>query len=240
MTDRRSLDDEQRLNRLKLEALAEFSAGAGHEINNPIATIIGYAQQLLVGESDPDRRHALATIGAQAYRVRDMIGDCMLFARPPQPRSESIDLAVATKEVVTKLQQEAEWKGITIRTAQVVSTRIWADTIQLKVALSSFLRNSIEALSPGGEITMECRPEVIDDRNWGIFVISDNGPGLAEADREHLFDPFYSGRQAGRGLGFGLPKAWRIITQHGGKIEVADAQTTGVCITVYWPTEAGR
>ena len=56
----------------KLRALAEFAAGAGHEINNPVATIAGHAQRLLRDEADPDRRHALLTIGAQAYRIRDM------------------------------------------------------------------------------------------------------------------------------------------------------------------------
>ena len=69
----------------KLEALAEFAAGAGHEINNPLATIIGRAQLLLKDERDPQRRQMLLAIGAQAYRIRDMIGDAMLFGRPPSP-----------------------------------------------------------------------------------------------------------------------------------------------------------
>src|SRR5579872_5831871 len=84
---------DRQLNELKLRALAEFAAGAGHEINNPVATIVGYAQQLLADETNPDRRHALATIGAQAYRIRDMIGDVMLFARPPAPHPQVIDLS---------------------------------------------------------------------------------------------------------------------------------------------------
>ncbi|MDF1743086.1 MAG: histidine kinase dimerization/phospho-acceptor domain-containing protein, partial [Gimesia sp.] len=75
----------------KLEAMAEFAAGAGHEINNPVATIVGRVQMLLKGETDPDRRQSLATIGGQAYRVRDMIGDAMLFARPPDPRPVSLN-----------------------------------------------------------------------------------------------------------------------------------------------------
>src|SRR5579864_8603640 len=93
---------------LKLRALAEFAAGAGHEINNPVATIVGYAQQLLAGERDPDRRHALATIGAQAYRIRDMIGDCMLFARPPEPRPEPLDLSTIVREAAEKFAGEPQ------------------------------------------------------------------------------------------------------------------------------------
>src|SRR5437868_333293 len=96
---------------LKLRALAEFAAGAGHEINNPVATIVGYVQQLLADETDPDRRHALATIGGQAYRIRDMIGDVMLFARPPQPRPEPLELGVVCGEVVEKLSAVATAAG---------------------------------------------------------------------------------------------------------------------------------
>src|SRR5882724_7696375 len=101
-----SVSDRQ-LAELKLRALAEFAAGAGHEINNPVGTVVGYVQQLLAGETDPDRRHALATIGAQAYRIRDMIGDVMLFARPPQPRREQLDLTAVMNDVLSQFRAEA-------------------------------------------------------------------------------------------------------------------------------------
>src|SRR5258708_33349929 len=106
-SDNESFNIDRRLTELKLRALAEFAAGAGNEINNRVATIVGYAQQLLAGEVDPDRRHALATIGAQAYRIRDMIGDVMLCARPPLPRPESLDLAFVVRELVAKVADEA-------------------------------------------------------------------------------------------------------------------------------------
>ncbi len=69
----------------KLEALAEFAAGAGHEINNPLTVISGRAQLLLRDEKDPERRRTLALIRAQAVRVNEMIADMRLFARPPEP-----------------------------------------------------------------------------------------------------------------------------------------------------------
>src|ERR1700730_10577250 len=105
---------------LKLRALAEFAAGAAPDIKNPVATIVGYAQQLLAGETDPDRRHALSTIGAQAYRIRDMIGDVMLFARPPLPRLQNLDLVFVVRELVTKVADEA--RGAAIRIAAQADT----------------------------------------------------------------------------------------------------------------------
>src|SRR5436189_173395 len=99
-----SLDNrfETELREAKLRALAEFAAGAGHEINNPVATIAGHVQLLLAGETDPERRQALLTIGGQAYRIRDMIGDAMLFARPPQPQQQASDLVTALRETAQK------------------------------------------------------------------------------------------------------------------------------------------
>src|SRR6478735_643901 len=90
----------------KLEAMAEFAAGAGHEINNPLATIIGRAQLLLKDESDPQRRQMLISIGAQAYRIRDMIGDTMLFGRPPSPEIANVDLGQAIRHITAKLASD--------------------------------------------------------------------------------------------------------------------------------------
>lgn len=227
---------ETQLRDAKLRALAEFAAGAGHEINNPVATIIGYAQQLLAKETDPERRQALLTIGAQAYRIRDMIGDAMLFARPPEPRPTHEDLAQACREVVATLQADLPG-SISWEVKAEKAVTIWADAVQLRIVISSLLKNSVEAVSgsAAGRIGVEVDAQEIDGRAWGRLRMSDNGRGLSELEREHLFDPFFSGRQAGRGLGFGLPKCWRIVTLHGGRIEVTSLadQTTA---TVLWPS----
>jgi signal transduction histidine kinase len=235
MSEISSVDFDRQLAELKLRALAEFAAGAGHEINNPIATIVGYVQQLLPAESDPDRRHALATIGAQAYRVRDMIGDCMLFARPSEPRPESLDLSAVVREVAEKFAHEVQPGSISWQVEAVSEVGIYADPVQLRVVISSLLRNSCEALVSGGTIALESRASQENERPVAILSISDDGPGLSEPDREHLFDPFYSGRQAGRGLGFGLPKAWRIATLHGGRIDVSSPSGKGLVFTIIWP-----
>ena len=100
---------ERRLQDAKLASLAEFAAGAGHEINNPLGSIVGRVQLFARDESHPERRRQLATIGAQALRIRDMIGDAMLFARPPLPEPIPQPLA----DVVAEVQQRfaAEWRG---------------------------------------------------------------------------------------------------------------------------------
>lgn len=231
----RPFDDS--LEAAKLRALAEFAAGAGHEINNPLATIIGYAQQLLANETDPDRRHALATIGGQALRIRDMIGDVMLFARPPTPKPIPLDLGAVLLEIVEKFATEIEAAGILLETEISGPVEVFADPVQTRVAASAVIRNALEATSPGGRISCAAYVATELGKGYGVLSVCDSGHGLSDCNREHLFDPFYSGRQAGRGLGFGLSKAWRIVTNHGGRIEVASPAAGGTQFTLYWPAK---
>ena len=101
--------------------------------------------------------------------------------------------------------------------------------------ISSLLRNSLEALGSGGAIVLQTRQTRENERPVAILSISDDGPGLSPADHEHLFDPFYSGRQAGRGLGFGLAKSWRIVTLHSGRMNAMSPEAGGVVFTIFWP-----
>lgn len=221
--------------RAKLEALAEFAAGAGHEINNPVATIAGRAELLLKGETNPERRQALLTIGAQALRIRDMIGDLMLFARPPKPEPKSFDLVEVVDDVLRKLDEILRAKSLSVVRQGESSVPIVADPVQLRVVISNLLLNSMNASAVGGAITVECSSREADSRRSAVFVVKDRGVGLSAVEREHLFDPFFSGRQAGRGLGFGLCKCWRIVEQHGGQIDCDSSMDNGTMFRVIWP-----
>lgn len=217
----------------RMEALAEFAAGAGHEINNPLATIIGRAQQLLKDEPNPQRRQMLQSIGAQAYRVRDMIGDAMLFGRPPTPELQRVCLAEVATKVVSQLGEQLEQSNCQVAITIPPTVALDADPVQLAVVLSELLRNSRHALQPSGGTIALSATETAD--GFVQLEIMDHGAGFSELERTHAFDPFFSGRQAGRGLGFGLSKCWQILRQHGGRIEIES--TTGGPTTVrsFWP-----
>jgi signal transduction histidine kinase len=253
----------------KLEALAEFAAGAGHEVNNPLTVISGRAQLLLRDESDPERRHALALISAQAMRVYEMIADLMLFARPPRPELKRVELVELIDAVVAGLAQPCAAQETAIRrTGDPGPIVVEADPVQLAVALRAICQNSLEALQSGGHVEIavetgspvadvscrtsgasggadipvcpaescqqggqECLPHHDEELEVKIHV-RDDGPGLKPEERRHAFDPFYSARQAGRGLGLGLSKAWRIVTNHGGRIEVESQAGQGATFTL--------
>ncbi|MEM7812257.1 MAG: HAMP domain-containing sensor histidine kinase [Planctomycetota bacterium] len=219
-------DFEERLRAEKLAAVAEFAAGAGHEINNPAATIIGRARQLLADETDPARRHTLATIIAQGYRIRDMIGDAMTFARPPEPRPTAFDLADAVHTVAAEWRPRFDETDATLDTAAPDATPVFADREQVTVVVAELLKNALHAAGQGGRTTV-----AVDAASRRLSV-TDTGPGFTDEQRRHAFDPFYSGRDAGRGLGFGLSKCWRIVTNAGGTITLGDATPTTIAVTL--------
>jgi signal transduction histidine kinase len=226
----RAGDTDDALLRAKLEAMAEFAAGAGHEINNPLAAISGRAQLLLKDETDPERRRHLITIGAQALRIRDMIGDAMLFARPPEPQPQAVCVSDALERVQQSLAESLDHRQLSIGGARDADVVLQADPTQLEIVLSELLRNAIRFAPAGSTIDVDVHRS---ESESATIIVRDRGPGLSEIDREHLFDPFYSGRQAGRGLGFGLPKCWRIVTLHGGRIRPDECD--GFAMHVEWP-----
>ena len=222
---------------------AEMAAGAGHEINNPLATILGHVQLLLRGETDPDRRKSLEAIGGQAVRIRDMIGDLMLFARPPEPTLAVCDVAAVVREVVSRLQQEAGTRRIRIETTCEAVSAITTDAAQLRVVVACLIRNAFEAMSDGGTISVRVTAGRYpgsggdaDTTATGVTIrVDDTGKGFGPDELRMAFDPFFSGRQAGRGLGFGLPKCQAILSQLGGAIVVENQPDLGARATVWLP-----
>lgn len=224
--------DEFRPDDDRLAALAEFAAGAGHEINNPLATIIGRAQQLLRDEPEAARRQALAAIVGQAYRIRDMIGDVMTFARPPAPSLAAVDLGSVVQDVATKL--EPELSPLSCRIEMVIDEQVTAlaDRTQLAIVISELIRNAAEALQPAGGVI---RVAVSLSDSGARLDVSDAGRGFSDHERVHAFDPFFSGRQAGRGLGFGLCKVWQIVRLHQGRIVIESRPGGPTTVSVTWP-----
>jgi signal transduction histidine kinase len=223
----------------KLAALAEFAAGAGHEINNPLTVIVGRAQLLLRGETDSERRRDLAVIIAQAMRITEMIADLRLFAACPELERQAVDVSSLVCEAIESLQPAADEQQTALvyrsfnpepaATAQTIL--IGGDRVQLTVALRALVQNALEAVASGGRV------EVSVGLAGGEvqIAVSDDGPGILPEQRPHIFEPLYSARQAGRGIGMGLSKCWRIVTEHRGRIEVQSGPGCGAIFTICLP-----
>ena len=224
--------------------MKELAYGASHEINNPLANISARAQTLLRDERDPERRRALESIQQQALRAHEMISDLMLFARPPQLELAPVDAGVLVRQIAAEMQAECQRRDIAMSaTADADLPVLRADAVQLAVAVRALAANAVEAIGRGGnvEITANSLPGALPDADgdspWLRVEVRDDGPGIAAEIRPHVFDPFFSGREAGRGLGFGLSKAWRIVHEHGGRLTAENAER-GAIFRIELPAEA--
>jgi signal transduction histidine kinase len=232
-------DFERRLEREKLDAMKELAYGASHEINNPLANIAARAQTLLSDDQDPERRQKLMAIHRQAMRAHEMISDLMLFARPPKLNRTTFEAATFVRKVVAGLNNLAQENAVSLEFQ--LSNRpdeIFADETQLGVALHALVKNAIEAVDEGGHVSVAVNRLELEHQPWVGIAVRDDGPGISAEVREHMFDPFFSGREAGRGLGFGLSKSWRVVTDHGGQLVVQSPAGRGVQISLLLPLAA--
>jgi signal transduction histidine kinase len=229
----------ERLKAQKLRALAEFASGAGHEINNPLAVISGQAQYLLGQETDPARQKALRTIIAQTQRVHQILRELMQFARPPRPQKAAVDLPGLVREVAASLGEQAAQANVHLACADAEPIRVHADPDQMRTALTCLVRNAVEAAAASGHadawagVRLDTSvPDQVD------VIVENSGAGPDLPQREHLFDPFYSGRAAGRGRGLGLPTAWRLAREQGGDVHFAGVTAGRTRFVMSLPREA--
>lgn len=209
-----------RLQAMILETMAEFAAGAGHEINNPLAVISGQAQYLLTHEAEPSRQRALQTIIGQTQRIHDILTELMHFARPGKPQKRAIEVGSLIREVSVSLGGLAEQRHVRLLCPEAEpALAVSADPRQAQTALACLLRNAIEAAPAEGWAGIRIEAAAPDRLD---LVVEDSGPGPTPAQRQHMFDPFYSGRPAGRGRGLGLPTAWRLARENGGDVRFDD------------------
>ncbi|MDR2116744.1 MAG: HAMP domain-containing histidine kinase [Planctomycetaceae bacterium] len=220
----------EKLEQQKLEALAEFAAGAGHEINNPLAIISGHAQLLLRETENAEHRRQLAVILAQVKRAYEMIADIRYFARPPKPETEQFDLVKLLQSLAAEQTPLMRELGIELHfETDFDSVNIETDPLQLRLVITALCNNACDILQiTGGNIWLSLQQT----EGWYEIWVEDDGPGVATEIRELIFCPYYSGRQAGRGLGFGLSKSWRIMQQLGGSIKYEPSKNNGAKFVV--------
>lgn len=230
----------------RLEALREFAYGAGHEINNPLANIAARAQALLLDEADPERRRKLATIVDQAFRARDMIGGLMIFARPPRPAPERVDADAVVRQAIQGLRQRVEVWGVLLEySPSPQPVELFFDPAHAAEALRLVAENAIEATGAGERVVFAVSraaggpgAAAVISGAAAVISVSDGGRGMNADELRRAFDPFSSGREAGRGIGMGLPKAWRLLQIGGGAIGIESEPGRGTRVELILPAAA--
>ncbi len=185
------------------------------------------ALEKLPAES-PVREH-LEVILRNAHACRRIIGDLLALARPAAPRLEPTDLGAVCREVARTLVRLAEKKGVSLVATDSAAVPVEANPDELRQAVLNLALNAIEATASGKEVRMEARRE----DGAAVLEVRDQGAGIPEADRERIFQPFFTTKTSGTGLG--LPVAQGIIERHGGRIDLQSAVGEGAVFRVVLP-----
>lgn len=219
----------------KMSALGELAAGLAHEIRNPLASIMGSAEALM---SDYDESHRKYRIGKlmlkEIDRLNRVVSDILGFARPNPPERSVQDLTALAKEVVEVTQSEARSRQVAVSVSDQQTEAIAIDRDQIIQVLLNLLLNALQAFDNLPDSDNRQRSvrvefgdeEVAGEQFFGVGVL-DNGPGITGDDPERIFDPYYSTR--GDGTGLGLTVSNRIVEAHDGFMRVErETDKTGV------------
>lgn len=208
-------DFDEALSRLTLDYIAEFAAGAGHELGNPLAIISAIAQKYLKSEQDANKRDAFAKIIEQTNRCYEVVAEIRNFARPPKPDLKRVDLVQLFNDWTFREKERSRDRNVYVETEnfQESEIEIETDPALLSCILDALGKNALEASrdDEGKLIFFGATRTLLDDPSKLVVElgVENNGAELSDEEATLVFAPFYSGRQAGRGLGFGLPKAQR-------------------------------
>jgi signal transduction histidine kinase len=229
-----ALDErEQRLIRSeRLAAVGKIAAQITHEVRNPLSSI-GLNAEMLEEETEGEAKKLARAIVKEVDRLTEITEEYLRFARLPRPKLEREDLGAIVSSLLAFLRQELEGRGVRVE-AQVEASLppVAADEHQLRQALLNLLRNAAEAMADGGQLTMTARhvPDGSDAARTIELIISDTGEGIAAEHLPKIFDPFFSTKEGGTGLGLALTQ--QIIAEHGGKIEVSSQPGRGTTFVV--------
>ena len=211
----------EEINRNKrLASLGKLSSGIAHEIRNPLSAISGLAQFLhqSLDESD-ERKTDLSIILKEVDRLNQLINQILDFSRPKKLEFSKFSLHKMLEELIHLLQLEKNKKVISFRLyAKHKNIFIDADRNQLKQALMNIILNSIQSIDKKGQISISLDSMLSKNKEMTQITIIDNGSGIDSADLPHIFDPFFTKRDNGYGLGLSI--AYNIIEMHQGAIKV--------------------
>jgi len=219
----------------RLASLGLMVEGIAHEINNPLASVIGFAQMLAYEDIPENAREDVKTIEDNAQRVVDIMTNLLAFARQQKLERTYISVNDTVMAALKMRANPLKGSNITI-TTQLDPTlpSTMADATLLQQAFLNLVINAETAMKLAhGKGNLLIMTEFMSDTIQVAF--NDDGPGIAEANLIHLFDPFFSTRGVGQGRGLGLSVCYGIITDHNGRIDVKSQLGKGSVFTVELP-----
>jgi len=216
----------------KLAALGQLAAGIAHEIRNPLTSINILIHSMTKNiPSEDSHKEDLKVIEEEIHRMNEILDQFLQFAKPATPLLEKADVSSVFEETLQLLRPQIEKQIIVVEKEFHPLPILLMDREQMKQVFLNLLLNAIQAMPGGGHLTLMGRNS--EDGQWIHISIQDSGIGISSENINKLFDPFYSTKEGGIGLGLSITH--RIIDQHHGKIEVESALGKGTLFTIWLP-----
>lgn len=235
-SEERSVAEERLTRSEHLATLGQAAASLAHAIRNPLAGISG-AIQVLRDAMEPDdpRRDVMREITVQISRLDAAVKDLLVYARPPSPQLVPCDLSALVDQALSVIRQAPIMQGIEVRVYPVADAPvIMADAGQIEDLMMNLLFNAAHASPRDGRIMIELSRTA----DCAQVTVVDHGHGMNQAIRRLAFEPFFTTRAKGTGLG--LPICRRIVEAHGGSIDLESREGQGTRVTVQFPVASNR
>jgi two-component system, NtrC family, sensor kinase len=217
----------------RLATIGQLAAGVAHELNEPLASILGYSELALKTRGLPEQvGQDLARVVAAALSARDVIRNLLTFARQAPAEQVGVDLNALTRDVVDFFSPRWRRRGVAISLElEEGSADVRADAAQMRQVLVNLLVNAVQAMPTGGALTVATRAG---PRGVSLSV-TDTGVGMSQAVLARIFDPFFTTKDVNEGTGLGLSVVHGIVTSRGGRVRVESEEGVGSRFDVELP-----
>ncbi|HET6346168.1 MAG TPA: ATP-binding protein, partial [Myxococcota bacterium] len=226
----------QMLLQAELAAIGQLGAGVAHEVNNPLAALLGHVQLLLYARQpdDPDYE-SLKQIEEAANRCRTITLNLLRFSQRHELGPRPMRLNDVVREVASLMTPSIRAIGVTLSLQLDPDVpELVADAGQLSVVFTNLLTNARDATPAGGHMEIGTRPQGDGAAMW----VTDSGRGIASEHLPRIFEPFFTTKEVWTGVGLGLSVAYRIVSDHGGRLTVTSEVGKGSTFTVLLPRHA--
>jgi signal transduction histidine kinase len=223
----------------RLQSLGELTAGLAHEIKNPLASL--KASSAIIADEIPEsspRRKMVVILQKEIDRLAALLERFLAFARPGKLTLVEIGLSHAVEQAVALVKPQADVRHVALHVdLQNPNLAIQGDPDKVTQILLNVLLNAVQFTPEGGQVAVQGRAQSLSHGRFAVVGVLDQGPGIKEADRERIFDPFFSTRENGTGLGLSI--ASRLIDEHHGYIEVKNRPGAGSEFSLFFPLAVG-
>ena len=222
----------------KLASMGSLSAGVAHEINNPIAIILGFTELLLERFDEESKEYGiLKTIERQGNSCQRIIENLLAFARIPEKTTTETDVFDDIQKVVNVVMNTLLTKKVDLKTSiEEDPPKVRGDAQQLEQVFLNIINNAVAAMDNGGLLTISAHHS----NDTVNISFTDTGPGIPPENMDKIFEPFFTTKKIGKGTGLGLSVSYGILTKFGGDIRVksqtgAEGKEPGTTFTVVLP-----